>query len=116
MTAPENGLREPDRLDADKLAELTLKLVHNRLVVASALPPNMLAMVFMPLAMGGLGDLNPELIGNIVEDIEKAGPRSVNGYPSFFSCQVIHIEDWKIIYDKYVEAMDALGTVMGGQQ
>jgi hypothetical protein len=34
-------------------------------------------------------------IGVIYEWMEKAGPRSVNGYPTFFSCRLLHKEDWE---------------------
>ena len=33
-------------------------------------------------------------IGCIYEFVDKAGPRSINGYPIFFSFRMIHTDDW----------------------
>jgi hypothetical protein len=113
VTQPE--LRQPDRLTPEEITGMVTKLVQDRLVVASALPEHMVTSVFMLLALGGLAGFDPASIGNIVEDIDKAGPRSVNGFPCFLSMQVIHKEDWKVIYDKYAEACEALRKVLGGE-
>lgn len=56
------------------------------------------AMVFMPLALGALaGYSENELkkIGTIYEELSKAGPRSINGMPCFFSFKILHMDDWK---------------------
>jgi len=45
-------------------------------------------------------------IGMLYESYSQAGPRSVNGYPCFFSCKIISIEDtnrFKEMYGKYEE-------------
>jgi len=45
-------------------------------------------------------------IGMVYEDISKAGPGSINGYPTFFSCKIVSREDTnKFIemYNKYVK-------------
>lgn len=34
-------------------------------------------------------------IGVVWEWLSKAGPRSINGYPIFFSCRLMHREDWE---------------------
>ena len=57
-----------------------------------------LPMVFMPLALGALAGVPYDVIatiGCLYESLDKAGPRSINGMPSFFSFRVMHVEDWK---------------------
>lgn len=55
-------------------------------------------LVFMPLALGALKyftQVELELIGCIWERLSTAGPRSINGCPTFFSCRLMHADDWK---------------------
>lgn len=40
-------------------------------------------------------------IGMIYEDYSKAGPRSMNGYPMFMSCQLVSIDDTKRFREMY---------------
>lgn len=42
------------------------------------------------------------------EYYEKAGPRSVNGYPSFFSMQWIPEEEWQVFWPIFEEKYNAL--------
>lgn len=45
-------------------------------------------------------------IGMLYEDNSKAGPRSINGYPMFFSCKILSKADAKRfmeMYNKYVK-------------
>lgn len=41
-------------------------------------------------------------IGMLYEDYSKAGPLSVNGYPTFFSCSILSIDDTKRFIDLYI--------------
>lgn len=53
--------------------------------------------VFMPLAFGGLkGVPKRELrnLGVLWEWNSKAGLRSINGMPTFTSCNMLHKDDW----------------------
>jgi hypothetical protein len=62
--------------------------------------PDLLPMVFMPLAFGAFEDWTDDerkQIGIAYEYFEKAGPRAVNGLPTFFSVKVLHIDDWTIV-------------------
>lgn len=110
--AESEPLRDVPRLEPDEINQMVIDLAQNRLVVASALPPDMLPMVFMVLGLGGLRGLDGEQIGNIVEHIDKAGPRSVNGYPTFFSCKVIHKDDWSVITERAIKAMNAFNEAI----
>jgi hypothetical protein len=45
-------------------------------------------------------------IGMLYEYYSEAGPRGVNGYPIFYSCKIVTIEDTKKfidMYNKYIE-------------
>jgi hypothetical protein len=113
IEAPEPvSLRDVVRLEPDEINQMVIDLAQNRLVVASALPPDMLPMVYMPLGLGLLAGLDGAQIGNIVEHIDKAGPRSINGYPMFMSCKVIHKDDWSVITERALKAMNAFDAAL----
>lgn len=60
--------------------------------------PTLAGNVFLPLQLGILKDLNEEnikQIGTIWEWKSKASTISINGYPMFFSCRIMHMDDWK---------------------
>ena len=62
-----------------------------------------LGMVFMPLILGAFADATDEYkndIGLIYEYYDKAGPRSINGYPIFFSLAFVSKKDAKIVWEK----------------
>lgn len=40
-------------------------------------------------------------IGMIYEDYSKAAPRGINGYPMFFSCNIVSIDDTKRFREMY---------------
>lgn len=52
----------------------------------------MLKSIFMVAALGGLADVDAKQIGMIYEYLDRAGPRSVNGYPIFMSLRMVHRE------------------------
>ena len=55
------------------------------------------SMVFMPIAFGAKFSPEEEQnIGTIYEYWDQAGPRSINGYPCFFSMRVLHKDDWDL--------------------
>jgi len=56
---------------------------------------------------GGIEDAAP--VGLIYEHLDKAGPRSVNGYPMFFSLRVMSPSD----LERVQGVMDELGAVLG---
>lgn len=76
----------------------------------------MLPMIFMPLAMlssesktgKNFADSEPAMI---YEYMDKAGPNSINGYPTFMSMASINKEEMEklgIFYDKIVDAMNGI--------
>lgn len=107
-------LRPCPRLDEEQIKEVAMGLVKGRYFCGTMAPSDMLSMIFPIIALGGLSDIDPETVGNIIEELDKAGPRSVNGYPVFFSCRVIHKDDWEVIAEKATAAQAALDEVLGG--
>lgn len=59
--------------------------------------PDQMQMSFMILAFmetKHIKNLQDQGIAHLYEYIDKAGPRSVNGYPSFMSAQYLSKDDW----------------------
>jgi len=66
-----------------------------------------LPLVFMPLALGAQ---LPKDTQHVYEYLEKAGPRGINGYPSFFSFHVLvkdEAERLQPLIDELVEQKKA---------
>lgn len=65
-----------------------------------------LRMIFMPLGLfpvfANWEEDDLKKIGVIWEYTKEAGPRSINGYPCFFSLRIMHREDW----DRCAAAID----------
>lgn len=58
--------------------------------------PRLLRCIFMPLAFGNLSEhYEVEQLGTIWEWMKNAGPRAMNGYPTFMSVRVMHRDDWE---------------------
>lgn len=64
---------------------------------------NLLGSIFMPLLLMSSIDRKTFERDNIVhfyESIEKSAPRSINGYPIFFSMKLLNEEDFDRLRDK----------------
>jgi hypothetical protein len=69
-----------------------------------------LPMVFMPIALGAFAEMTEEefkQIGLIYEYLDKAGPRAINGLPSFFSLRVLDIQYMPKL-QQYLDAYKAI--------
>ncbi len=63
--------------------------------------------VFMVLALGGLPEgWTENNLGLIWEWMSKAGPLAVNGQPTFFSCHIMHKEDWEVCRELIQEELE----------
>lgn len=89
------------RMTNDDLRKFVDDFCSGRIFTMHHLPEGssswLLSMVFLPLAFGAFQNFEKEdvdNIGTIYEDISKAGPRCINGYPQFFSMFVMHKDDW----------------------
>jgi hypothetical protein len=94
------ALKLPRMSDQD-LRKFVDDFVSNRIFTSAQLNDsnvNLLPMIFMPLGLGSLSNLQPDSlkqIGCVWEYIDKAGPRSINSMPMFITMNLMHIEDWK---------------------
>lgn len=69
-----------------------------------------LAMIFMPIILGALNNRTKEELKEIAfiyEYLDKAGPRSINGYPIFSSFHILKHSDLAEL-DKYYQDYKAL--------
>lgn len=62
--------------------------------------------IFLPLA---LGVEPPDDIDSIYEYLDQAGPRAINGYPTFFSMRILTHEDRPKVLEKIAKLEEALG-------
>jgi hypothetical protein len=62
--------------------------------------------IFLLIALGAFSKAPEEYIDNIgmiYEYLSEAGPRSINGYPMFFSLQVLSEEQAKVVINAYLQ-------------
>lgn len=85
-------------MNDEELRKLAMAVVERKVFGSWMLgpnePPNTLGLVFMPLLLGAR---LPPNVGAVYEYYSEAGPRSINGYPTFFSCRVLTKTDTKNI-------------------
>ena len=89
------------RMSEEDLRKFVLDFLENRIFTDKHIRPHdyasMAPMVFMPLVFGVFSKYNTESlkqIGCVYAYMREAGPRSINGYPCFFSMHIVHIDDW----------------------
>lgn len=96
MSIPDRTTEEINQLAIDIYRGLVFTSAH------IANDPDTIARVFSPLmmmdsnSMNHLVDSDP---GLLYEYIDKAGPRSINGNPQFFSFSMINRDDTKRVFD-----------------
>lgn len=56
---------------------------------------DLMGSIFLYAGLGGLSEVDRNSLGTIYEYLEEAGPRGVNGYPSFISLKMLNREDWE---------------------
>lgn len=95
----EEKKREPlPRLSDDELREFIDAFISGRIFTSNHIPEgngDLIAMVFMPIAFGAVTKETAEEVALVYEYLDKAGPRSINGMPIFFSCRLLHKKDWE---------------------
>ncbi len=81
----------PERV-AEQIRELATHIVGKRAIFADQVPPDLLAMVYMPLFLGALSDYSREDLEKItivaVDGAHKTTSRFINGYPMFVECEI----------------------------
>lgn len=105
---------EIPRLTEDDMKSVATGLVKGHIFTGSQCPPDLLPMVFFPLmALQADYEVDWEDVGNLYEDISKASNRAVNGFPFFFSCHIVHKDDWAVISERALAAQAALDEALG---
>ena len=108
-------VRVVNKLEDSELRKVAMDILDGKIFTDRHLPPGderMLASVFMVLIFAGdsLKDVAQD-IGLIYEYIDKAGPGSVNGYPTFFSFRLLHKDNtvkMEEYYKQFKEAKDKM--------
>ncbi len=87
----------------EEIKQIAVDLFHGKLFTDKhCQSPEDIRMVFMPLALMASKDmkkLQKDSPCMIFEYMDKAGPRSCNGMPGFFSCQMLSMEDTKKVFE-----------------
>jgi hypothetical protein len=98
----------------DELKQIAIDLFEGRIFTDRHLKSMEDArMVFMLIPLGAFAEAPPEYIDNIgmiYEYLSEAGPRSVNGYPSFLSLRVLSKEQTEKMlnfYDEYIKLKES---------
>jgi hypothetical protein len=93
----------PPRISKKELREFIQAVIENRVFLSAQIQnPNsrLVGSIFLPLCLGGFRGWTDRAINNIGVIYEYYGknqsPRSINGYPIFFSCRLLHKEDWAL--------------------
>lgn len=111
---PERPPATKPRVKTDEqIKQLIMDVVGGRVFCDFMIPDgrsNSISMVFMPLALmkreDGLHLMEVDEASMLYEYLEKAGPRSCNGMPGFFSFQFLNRADhdyFGVEYVKYLE-------------
>lgn len=102
-------------LKKSELSKLSKDIALDKVFCSFYIPEsqqkNLLGMVFMPLLLGATSDMSKEQIddiGFVYEYYDKSGPRSINGYPIFFSCGFVSKTDAKRIMNKVSKIKKAI--------
>jgi len=68
----------------------------------------MIGAIFLPLMLGAIkSEEDAKDIGMVYEYLSEAGPRSINGYPIFFSCKFLRADEMEK-FNEYYEAYHKL--------
>lgn len=80
--------------------------IFSSLDLRASLDKHLLHLVFLPLALAS-PDTLPDLskVALVWEHMSQAGTRSINGCPTFFSCHLMHVDDWNELRPLLVEEL-----------
>lgn len=100
-----NEIVGPQRdLEDREAREIALDIVAGRVFGSWAVPEHdtqLLGAIFPPLILGAR---LPPNAGALYEYLNNAGPRAINGYPIFFSCRVLTVDDLGLV-QKHVDTL-----------
>lgn len=96
----------------EEIESLAKSLYKNEIFTDQHVRNQDLGCVFMVLSLGAFKNFTEEEvsdIGLIYEYLHQAGPMSVNGYPTFFSLNLLSRNDAKLVFERYEEIKVLLG-------
>jgi len=101
----------------EQLNQLARDTVAEKIFWAGFIPEeqvkHLLPMIFMPLAfMDKPESEEMDKVGDIFEYISEAGPRSINGYPMFFSLNVLSRHDHPLFIAKLKKLHEAINGAL----
>lgn len=82
----------------EELKQFVLDFLGNRIFCMQHIEKkdlHLMGSIFMYAGLGGLATVDRKSVGTIYEYLDEAGPRGVNGYPSFISLKMLNREDWE---------------------
>lgn len=107
------------RLTDEEVKEFALGIYRNEIFTEMHVAPHdksLLGMIFLPLSLGS--DMDPETRGAMEKsppgmcyarmNSRNMAPRSINGYPIFWSCAFLSREDTDRVQDKFEEIRKVL--------
>ncbi len=101
----------------EEVKQIAVDLFHGKLFTnRHCQRPQDVMMVFMPLGLmepKAFRKLQKDPPGMIFEYLDKAGPRSINGMPGFFSCQMLSQDDTKTVFEIYKKLEEAQKVALG---
>ena len=104
-------------LSEDAVKNLAERILKNEIFTDHQVrDQDLVPSIFMPLAFMGddpemCGALKKNPPGMIYAEMKDAAPRSINGYPMFFSCSFLSQEDTERVHAKWKAMRDALDSV-----
>lgn len=89
----------PPRMSDAELRKFVMGWCDGKIFSDAHLQPgdeDRVGMVFMVIPLGGAKHIeDPHAVARVWEWLSEASPRSINGYPTFFSCRFMGLPDWK---------------------
>lgn len=103
----------------EQLRELAADIVDGKVFTTNHIRPEdvrLIPSLFIPLAFADEEHrATLENVAMVYEYIEKAGPRSVNGYPAFFSCKFLTKEEYDVMQPFIRQYAELKKQFFGGQ-
>lgn len=93
-------------MEEKELRKLAADIYEGKVFTSSQCKANDIPFVFLPIGLGALSDKTKEELENlglIYEYISAAGPRCINGNPTFFSMRTLTIEELETLNTYYSE-------------
>lgn len=87
-----------------ELEEFVKLMLGGGIITDKQVPNDMWPSVFLLLALGALSSWTPkevEQIGVVYGDMKDVAPRSINGYPIFFTIGFLNQADWERVKAAY---------------